>query len=113
MNNPQTLYQWLPPPLRHSAKLWPHFHQPVIYAPKRLHPNPLTTFDSSKKNRADKWCVIPGCYVIAVGKTNHYIARLTPAMAWEFCVPFEVFIKRPKQCRIDTLPIVDIATPHL
>lgn len=112
MTNPQTLYQWLPPPLRHSAKLWPHFHQPVIYAPKRLHPNPLTTFDRAKTG-VDKWCVISGCYVIAVGKTKHYIARLTPAMAWEYKIPFELFTKRPKQCRIDTLPIVDIATPHL
>ena len=103
----KTLYQWLPPPLRNSARLWAHFHQPVLYAPRRLHPNPLTTFDRTKKG-ATKWCVVPG-YVVAVGDSA-YIAPLTPAMAWEFCIPFELLAVRPKQCRIDTLPIVKIAT---
>ena len=109
MTNPQTLYQWLPPPLRHSALLWPHFHQTVLYAPRRFHPNPLTTFDRTKKG-ASRWCVIPGCYVIAVGDKQAYIERLTAAMAWEFCIPFELFTARPKKCRIDTLPTVKIAT---
>jgi len=110
--NRQTLYQWLPPPLRNSARLWAHFHQPVIYAPTRLHPNPLTTFDRAKTG-VSKWCVIPGCYVVAAGDKRFYIERLTAAQAWEFCIPFEVFAKRRRQCRIDTLPPVDIAKPHL
>ena len=104
----QTLYHWLPKPLRNERRLWRYFHQPVIYAPTRLHPNPINTLDATFAS-AERWCVLPG-KVLAVSKTKFKMQRLTARMVWEYKIPFEVLGRKPKQCGIDTLPLVDIAT---
>lgn len=103
----QTLYEWLPKTLRNERKLWRYFSEPVIYAPKRLHPNPITSLDAIFAS-AERWCVFPG-KVLAVSKTDFKMKRLTAQMVWEFKIPFEVLGRKPRQCLLDTLPIVDIA----
>lgn len=107
----QTLYNWLPKALRNERKLWRYFHEPVIYAPKRLHPNPINSLDATFAS-AEKWCVLPG-KVLAVSKTEFKMKGLKAQMVWEYKIPFEVLGRKPRKCGIDTLQIASIAKPRL
>ena len=107
----ETLYHWLPKPLRNERKLWRYFHQPVIYVPKRLHPNPINSLNATFPS-ANRWCVLPG-KVLLVSDTEYKIRKLTPQMVWEYKIPFAVLHVEAKKCGIDTLPIASIAKSPL